>query len=117
RSTGHYRVERVFESAVRPAPVIPRAAGTIRPGQYGIRLAFRDIHQLSEREVNRLVAGQPYESLADVRQRAGLSRRSYQNLAALGVFDSLLTGTSRADTIAHTQSMAHTHLPAKYRPG
>ncbi|WP_404285292.1 DNA polymerase III subunit alpha [Glutamicibacter arilaitensis] len=117
RSTGHYRVERVFENAVRGTPTVPRAAGTIRPGQYGIRLAFRDIHQLSEREVTRLVAGQPYDSLADVRQRAGLSRRSYQNLAALGVFDSLLAGTSRADTIAHTQSMAHASIPAKYRPG
>ncbi|MCW4464744.1 DNA polymerase III subunit alpha [Glutamicibacter sp. MNS18] len=117
RSTGHYRVERIFEPSARQAPVVPRAAGTVRPGQYGVRLAFRDIHQMSEREVQRLVAGQPYDSLADVRHRAGLSRRTYQNLAALGVFDSLLSGTTRADTIAHTQSMAHASLPAKYRPG
>lgn len=117
RSTGHYRVERVFESAPSKLPVVPRAPSSLRPGRYGIRLAFRDIHQMSEREVERLVAGQPYEHLADVRARAGLSRRTYQNLAALGVFDSLLAGTSRADTIAHTQSMAHSSLPAKYRPG
>ncbi|WP_313813402.1 DNA polymerase III subunit alpha [Glutamicibacter sp.] len=117
RSTGHYRVERIFEYVQPAAPVVPRAPGTQRPGRYGIRLAFRDIHQMSEREIERLVAGQPYESLADIRDRAGLSRRTYQNLAALGVFDSLLTGTSRADTIAHTQSMARTTLPAKYRPG
>ncbi len=117
RSTGHYRVERIFEYAPAAAPAVPRAPGTLRPGHYGVRLAFRDIHQMSEREVERLVAGQPYEHLADVRDRAGLSRRTYQNLAALGVFDSLLTGTSRADTIAHTQSMARTSLPAKYRPG
>ncbi|WIV42454.1 DNA polymerase III subunit alpha [Glutamicibacter nicotianae] len=117
RSTGHYRVERVFESAPAKLPVVPRAPSSLRPGRYGVRLAFRDIHQMSEREVERLVAGQPYEHLADVRARAGLSRRTYQNLAALGVFDSLLAGTSRADTIAHTQSMAHSSLPAKYRPG
>lgn len=117
RSTGHYRVERIYDGAARTAPVVPRAAGTIRPGQYGVRLAFREIHQMNEREVQRLVAGQPYDSLADVRQRAGLSRRTYQNLAALGAFDSLLAGTTRADTIAHTQSMAHASLPAKYRPG
>ncbi|WP_431709399.1 DNA polymerase III subunit alpha [Glutamicibacter uratoxydans] len=117
RSTGHYRVERVFDSTARQAPQVPRAQGTVRPGQYGIRLAFREIHQMSEREVQRLVAGQPYDSLADVRHRAGLSRRTYQNLAALGVFDSLLTGTSRADTIAHTRSMGHSSLPARYRPG
>lgn len=117
RSTGHYRVERIYDGGARTAPVVPRAAGTVRPGQYGVRLAFRDIHQMSEREVQRLVAGQPYESLADVRHRAGLSRRTYQNLAALGVFDSLLAGTTRADTIAHTQSMAHSTLPVKYRPG
>jgi len=117
RSTGHYRVERVFESAPVRLPVVPRAPSSLCPGRYGIRLAFRDIHQMSEREVQRLVAGQPYEHLADVRARAGLSRRTYQNLAALGVFDSLLAGTSRADTIAHTQSMAHSSLPAKYRPG
>lgn len=117
RSTGHYRVERVFESTPAKLPVVPRAPSALRPGRYGIRLAFRDIHQMSGREVERLVAGQPYEHLADVRARAGLSRRTYQNLAALGVFDSLLSGTSRADTIAHTQSMAHSSLPAKYRPG
>jgi error-prone DNA polymerase len=117
RSTGHYRVERIFEHAPAAVPAVPRAVGSQRPGRYGIRLAFRDIHQMSEREVQRLVAGQPYEHLADVRARAGLSRRTYQNLAALGVFDSLLTGTSRADTIAHTQSMSHSSLPAKYRPG
>ncbi|MCV5246943.1 hypothetical protein OFC58_40710, partial [Escherichia coli] len=73
RSTGHYRVERIYDGGARTAPVVPRAAGTVRPGQYGVRLAFRDIHQMSEREVQRLVAGQPYESLADVRHRAGLS--------------------------------------------
>ncbi len=117
RSTGHYRVEQTFESAPAATPAVPRAPGTLRPGRYGVRLAFRDIHQMSEREVERLVAGQPYEHLADVRDRAGLSRRTYQNLAALGVFDSLLSGTNRADTIAHTQSMARTSLPAKYRPG
>ncbi|GAA1411632.1 DNA-directed DNA polymerase [Glutamicibacter uratoxydans] len=117
RSTGHYRVERIFEYAQPAAPVVPRAPGSQRPGRYGIRLAFRDIHQMSESEVERLVAGQPYDSLADIRDRAGLSRRTYQNLAALGAFDSLLTGTTRADTIAHTQSMARSTLPAKYQPG
>lgn len=117
RSTGHYRIERIFEYAQPAAPVVPRAPGSQRPGRYGIRLAFRDIHQMSEREVERLTAGQPYESLADIRDRAGLSRRTYQNLAALGAFDSLLTGTTRADTIAHTQSMARRSMPAKYQPG
>lgn len=118
RSTDHYRVEAIAEPTPAPAPQVPRAPGSVRPGHYGIRLAFREIHQMSQRETARLLAGQPYDSLADVRHRAGLSRRTYQNLAALGVFDSLLAENNRADAIAHSQSLTPNHgIPAKYRPG
>ncbi|OLT05091.1 DNA polymerase III subunit alpha [Kocuria sp. CNJ-770] len=87
RSDEHYRVERLTED----------------PGRLGVRLALTGIHGVSQAEVRRIVAGQPYASLADLRQRARPARRTLERLAAVGAFDGLLRrsgGTaSRADLV------------------
>ncbi len=56
---------------------------------YGIRLALTDVKGITEAEVQRIVAGQPYESLADFWYRAAPSRPLAERLVLAGGFDSL----------------------------
>lgn len=59
------------------------------PARYGIRLALADVKGISEDEVARVVAGQPYRSLSDFWQRATVSRPVVERLVVAGGFDSL----------------------------
>ncbi len=96
RSGEQYRVERTDE------------------GTLGIRLSLAGIYGLSAVELRRIAAGQPYDSLADLRARARVSRPTLRRLAQLGAFDSLSRQTgsagSRADLISYLDS-------APARPG
>jgi error-prone DNA polymerase len=95
RSQAEYRVERV-------------AAGPDR-GKLGIRLSLNGIYGLSGAELKRIVAAQPYDSLADLRARSRLSKPSIQRLARLGAFDSLHRASggaaNRADLVQHLQNL------------
>ncbi|GAA4715749.1 DNA polymerase III subunit alpha [Pedococcus ginsenosidimutans] len=101
-STGDYRIERLegattlatppaapdsLESywAPRPPahPDLPDASG------YGIRLSLADVKGISDAEVARVVAGQPYAGLADFWHRAHVSRPVAERLVLAGGFDSL----------------------------
>nr|WP_245346574.1 DNA polymerase III subunit alpha [Arthrobacter stackebrandtii] len=94
-STGEYRAERTPD------------------GTTGIRLSLAGVYGLSGTELKRIVAAQPYDSLADLRDRARLSRPTLKRLAQLGALDSLhskakeLTGNTanRADLVAHVNSL------------
>ncbi len=85
----------------RVEPVTPRpgtvASGDLdagiphtQDGAWGIRMSLGAITGVSAAEVERLLAGQPYGSLAEVRSRARPSRRTLQRLATAGALDSLL---------------------------
>jgi error-prone DNA polymerase len=95
RSGAEYRVERVTDGPDR--------------GKLGIRLSLNGIFGLSGSELKRIVAGQPYDSLADLRARSRLSKPSIKRLAQLGAFDTLHResgGTAnRADLVHHLQSL------------
>lgn len=95
RSGAEYRVERLGEGPDR--------------GKLGIRLSLKGIYGLSGAELKRIVAGQPYDSLADLRVRARLTKPSIRRLAQLGAFDSLHResgGTAnRADLVQHLQNL------------
>ncbi|WP_246036404.1 DNA polymerase III subunit alpha [Sinomonas susongensis] len=95
-SSDEYRVERI-ESG-------PDA------GKLGVRLTLKGIYGLSEAELRRIVAGQPYASIADVRDRARPTRANVRRLAELGAFDSLHRAAqsqgSRADLVAHLAQLA-----------
>lgn len=97
RSQAEYRVERV-------------EAGPDR-GKLGIRLSLSGIYGLSGAELKRIVAAQPYDSLADLRARSRLGRPGIKRLAQLGAFDSLhraAGGTAnRADLVRHLQDLQH----------
>jgi error-prone DNA polymerase len=98
RSQAMYRVERV--------------AGGPDTGKLGIRLSLNGIYGLSGAELKRIVAGQPYDSLADLRVRSRLSKPSIKRLAQLGAFDSLHresgSTANRADLVQHLQKLQAT---------
>ncbi|MDI3330990.1 MAG: DNA polymerase III subunit alpha [Micrococcus sp.] len=107
-STESFRMEWV------PAhPEVPGAPAHPDGGRWGIRLALTSMSGLSEREVQRIVAGQPYASLADVRDRARPTRRNLERLAQLGALDCLLPpgGASRTDLVHHLE-LQHAGAPA-----
>jgi error-prone DNA polymerase len=59
------------------------------PGRHGIRLSLADVKGISDEEVACVIAGQPYRSLADFWQRAGVSRPVVERLVLAGGFDSV----------------------------
>src|SRR5699024_7215536 len=77
-------------------------------GRWGIRLSFNTVLGLTQNEMQRLERGQPFDSLADIRDRARLSKKSFEHLAQLGAIDCLLpaTGVSRTDLV-HPLELLH----------
>jgi error-prone DNA polymerase len=98
RSHAEYRVEKILEG--------PDA------GKLGIRLSLTGIYGLSGAELKRIVAGQPYDSLADLRARARVSKPNIKRLAQLGAFDALHRDSggkaNRADLVQHLQALQTT---------
>ena len=56
---------------------------------YGIRIALADVKGITDAEIDRVVAGQPYASLADFWQRSRVSRPVVERLVLAGGFDDL----------------------------
>ncbi len=54
-----------------------------------IRCSLHEVKGISEAEIARIVAGQPYTSLRDFWNRAGVSRPVAERLVLIGAFDSL----------------------------
>ncbi|CAM3066111.1 DNA polymerase III subunit alpha [Arthrobacter ulcerisalmonis] len=81
-------------------------------GKLGIRLSLNGIYGLSGTELKRIVAGQPFDSLADLRARSRVSKPTIKRLAQLGAFDFLhkeAGGTAnRADLVHHLQTLQGT---------
>jgi len=85
-SAGDWRVE--------PVPQLP--------GE-GLRAGLREIKGISDGEVTRIVAGQPYSSLRDLWERAAVSRPVAERLVLVGALDSVYaadSGLSRRDLLA-----------------
>ena len=105
-SSDEYRVERI-----ESGPDV---------GKLGIRLTLKGIYGLSDAELRRVVAGQPYASIADLRDRARLTRASVRRLAELGAFDSLhreaRSQGSRADLVAHLAQLSPRHSSRRNEP-
>ncbi|MEI7779685.1 MAG: DNA polymerase III subunit alpha, partial [Actinomycetes bacterium] len=95
-SDSTYRVERVepgdepppriLGSDPRPAPETP---GVPDARAYGIRLALAEVKGINSAEVDRIICGRPYASLADFWYRAGASRPIVERLILAGGFDSI----------------------------
>lgn len=61
----------------------------LSPEEKGIRLALRDITGITDPEITRIVASQPYTSITDFSERARPSRPLLLRLARVGALDSL----------------------------
>ncbi len=109
-SDGTYRVEKVAsppqaggtprdepppEVLGVPARQAPTLDGLPDGREYGIRLSLADVKGISDAEVERIVAGRPYGSLADFWHRAGVSRPVVERLVMAGGFDELYGLTGR----------------------
>jgi error-prone DNA polymerase len=55
----------------------------------GIRVSLREVKGISDAEVERIIAGQPYTSLRDFWDRARVSRPIAERLVLTGAFDSI----------------------------
>ena len=129
-----FRVERVdrVDRVVPPArpgrgDAVDVAMARIqeRAGGYGIRLALSEVKGISTEEVARLVAGQPYHSLADLWQRARVSRPVAERLVLAGGFDALHRvgtarsgrhGPTRRDLLLHVAELERWSRPRTGRP-
>ncbi len=100
RSTGQYRAERLEElvdelgEEVRLPEHFAMGAPTTTEGLprvegWGIRLALADVKGISEAEIERIVAGQPFVSLSDFWARARASEPVVERLILAGAFDRL----------------------------
>jgi error-prone DNA polymerase len=88
RSEADYVVE-----VLPPASPTPSA----RP-RYGIRLALKDVQQISEAEIRRILrarAERPFRDVGDFLRRTGVSRPVAEALAHAGAFDGLGAGSRR----------------------
>jgi error-prone DNA polymerase len=97
-SADTYRVERLEEGERGGRSVLdvfggPRCGPTDPDlpdaSSYGIRLSLADVKGISEAEVARIVAGQPYAGLPDFWNRAHPSRPVTERLVLAGGFDGL----------------------------
>lgn len=70
---------------------------------WGVRLALSDVHGISEAEVARIEAGQPYASLLDFWQRARPGKPAAERLAQVGALDAF--GANRRDLLLHLSEL------------
>ncbi|MCW2810946.1 MAG: polymerase subunit alpha, partial [Friedmanniella sp.] len=92
RSDAARSVSRVSDAArFRSGADPPRPAdGLPLTGHgYGIRLGLADVKGINETEIGRVVAGQPYVSLADFWRRTGVSQPVAEHLILTGGLDRL----------------------------
>ncbi|WP_120005329.1 DNA polymerase III subunit alpha [Nesterenkonia muleiensis] len=84
RSTGHYRLEELTTTPQAGQPA------------WGIRMALTTLKKISAAEIRRIEREQPFDSLADVRDRATPRSSTLKALAQVGALDSFLPeGTGR----------------------
>ena len=91
-----YRVERVSPYDEPPPEILgerprrgPDVPGLPDGSAYGIRLSLADVKGISAAEIERIVAGRPYQSLSDFWTRASVSRPIVERLVLAGGFDSI----------------------------
>jgi error-prone DNA polymerase len=93
-STDEYRVERTSD------------------GTKAIRYSLTDVHGITQPEIDRILAGQPYENILDFWMRATPSRRLLVDLATVGALDSLAGDHSgRGNVIAYARGLSGRRKP------
>jgi error-prone DNA polymerase len=77
----------------------------------GLRVSLREVKGISDAEVTRIVAGQPYRSLRDFWERARVSRPVAERLVLVGAFDEMYTEPTRRDLLARLAILAKPGRP------
>ncbi|WP_445278103.1 helix-hairpin-helix domain-containing protein, partial [Streptomyces sp. DSM 41033] len=86
-----------------------------RPGSgWGVRISLSTVHGISDDEVARITAGQPYTSLQDFYARALLKLPTVERLISIGALDPLKGEASRRDRLLQATEL---HRQARTRPG
>jgi error-prone DNA polymerase len=76
--------------AERPTPPTGFDAGEAGDGyRYAVRIGLQDVRGITDDEVAGLLAGRPFTSLTDLRERGGLSRPTAEALTDVGALDQL----------------------------
>ena len=102
--------------SVSPALSAGPREPTPRPPQ-AIRCSLHEVKGISDAEIARIVAGQPYTSLRDFWNRAGVSRPVAERLVLIGAFDSLYRpGPGHASPGAPNVRVAPDSPPRPARP-
>jgi error-prone DNA polymerase len=65
----------------------------------GVRMALSAVRDISEAEIDSIVAARPFSSLEDLWRRAEVSRPVLENLASVGALDSISGGRSRRELL------------------
>ncbi|MFA9428965.1 DNA polymerase III subunit alpha [Egicoccus sp. AB-alg2] len=74
----------------RPVPPTGFDGGDAGGGyRYAVRIGLQDVKGITDAEVARLLEGRPFTTLADLRERAGLSRPTAEALVDVGALDQL----------------------------
>ncbi|GGO95408.1 DNA polymerase III subunit alpha [Wenjunlia tyrosinilytica] len=81
-------------------------------GGLGLRLALSEVQGISENEVARIVAGQPYSSLQDFWQRARPHRPPAERLVEVGALDPLSGRLTRRDLLLQIAELHHRQAAA-----
>jgi error-prone DNA polymerase len=91
---------------------------TIPASSQAIRCSLREVKGISDTEITRIVAGQPYSSLRDFWNRAGASRPVAERLVLIGAFDSLYASTSNCRIPPHSPAAppSPASLPSQVSP-
>ncbi|SCK52820.1 DNA polymerase III subunit alpha [Streptomyces sp. WMMB 322] len=82
--------------------------------RWGLRLALSDVQGISEADAERIAAGQPYDSLADLWRRARPPRPVAEGLARVGALDAFAPGGNRRDLLLQ---IAELHRQQRGRSG
>jgi len=117
RSPANHSLARWFLESTGPLQALrftgrkPSAPGV---SPQAIRCPLREVKGISEAEIARIVAGQPYTSLRDFWNRARVSRPVAERLVLIGAFDSLYASGPTASPCA-SGSAASPYSPAAHR--
>ncbi|WP_189035905.1 DNA polymerase III subunit alpha [Streptomyces daqingensis] len=117
RSSAAYRIELVSDSkgveapsgtpsGTPESPAAPAAqdgpeGSSASAGRWGVRLALAEVQGISEADAERIEAGQPYDSLADLWRRARPPRPVAEKLAQVGALDAFAPDGNRRDLLLH----------------
>ncbi|MDQ3951723.1 MAG: DNA polymerase III subunit alpha, partial [Actinomycetota bacterium] len=86
--------------------------------RWGIRLALSEVRDVTDAEIESLVAHRPFDSLEDLWRRATVSRPVLENLVHLGALDSIKGTRSRRELLWRavdltTRTPAHRRKPRR----